>query len=275
MRTTAILCICSVLIVTVQAQVIISAGGSLPDPGAMLDISSTTRGLLCPRLTEIQRLNILLPPDGLSVYQSNNVSGNYFSMGAVWKRQITFSSTAISQGSILFAVGNEISANSGQLFWDINNSRLGIGTSSPGQKLSVHGTIEAITGGLKFPNGSVQAKASKGCLITFAANNDHASDYLRPFGDVDEEDILSTGIRTVYPVPLSGKIVAVAWRSETPGNATYTVHYGNTYSSFTLTGQNGYISGLNYNINAGENLEVYHASGTLPNRIILTFYLNE
>jgi hypothetical protein len=231
--------------------------------------------LLSPRLTENQRINILLPPDGLTVYQSDIVSGNYFSMGAIWKRQITFSTPAISQGSILFSGGNEISANCGQLFWDITNSRLGIGTSSPGQKLSANGTIETMTGGLKFPNGSVQTKTSKGCLITFAANNDHASDYLRPFGDVDEEDILSTGIRTVYPVPLSGKIVAVAWRSETPSNATYTVHYGNTYSSFTLTAQNGYISGLNYNINAGENLEVYHAFGTPPNRIILTFYLSE
>jgi hypothetical protein len=67
MRTTAILCICSVLVMTVQAQVIICADGSLPDPSAMLDISSTTRGLLGPRLTEIQRLNILLPPDGISV----------------------------------------------------------------------------------------------------------------------------------------------------------------------------------------------------------------
>ncbi len=275
MRTTAILCICSMLVVTVQAQVIICADGSLPDPSAMLDISSTTRGLLSPRLTEIQRINLALLSDGLTFYQSDNVSGNYFSMDAVWKRQITFSTPAISQGSILFAVGNEISANSGQLFWDINNSRLGIGTTSPGQKLSANGTIETMTGGLKFPNGSVQTKASKGCLITFAANNDHASDYLRPFGDVDEEDILSTGIRTVYPVPLSGKIVAVAWRSETPSTATYTFHYGNSYSSFTLTGQNGYLSGLNYNVNAGENLEVYHASGTLPNRIILTFYLNE
>ncbi|MBV5267764.1 MAG: hypothetical protein JZU67_04530, partial [Burkholderiaceae bacterium] len=208
-------------------------------------------------------------------YQSNNVSGIYFSMGANWKRQITFSTPAISQGGMFFAGGNEISANPGQLFWDIPNSRLGIGTSAPAQKLSVNGSIETMTGGLKFPNGSVQAKASKGCLITFAANNDHASDYLRPFGDVDEEDVLNTGIKTVYPVPLSGKIVAVAWRSETPSNATYTVHWGNAYSSFMLTGQNGYITGLNYNINAGENMEVYHASGTLPNRIILTFYLNE
>ncbi|MBV5267765.1 MAG: hypothetical protein JZU67_04535, partial [Burkholderiaceae bacterium] len=65
MRTTVILCICSMLVMTVQAQVIICADGSQPDPGAMLDISSTTRGLLNPRLTEDQRLSLALPPDGL------------------------------------------------------------------------------------------------------------------------------------------------------------------------------------------------------------------
>jgi hypothetical protein len=276
MKTTVILAICSFFILSVQAQVILCADGSQPDPSAMLDIKSTTGGLLSPRLTEAQRLNLVLPPSGLLVYQTNNVSGYYFSFGAIWRRFITFSTSGLTQGSMLFASGNEISENSGQLHWDNTNSRLGIGTTSPGQKLSVNGIVQATAGGLKFPDGSVQTIASKGCLITFAADNDYAGDYLRPCGDVDKEDQANTGIRTVYPIPLSGKIVAVAWRSQTASSTTtYTVHYGNTFSQLTLTGQNGYISGLNYTINAGEYMELYHASGTLPNHIILTFYLNE
>jgi hypothetical protein len=276
MKTTMILAICSLFVMCVQAQVIVCADGSQPDPSAMLDIKSTTGGLLIPRLTEVQRMNLVLPPAGLLIYQTNNVFGNYFSYGAGWKRLITFSTPSLTQGSVLFASGNEITVNSGQLFWDNTTSRLGIGTTSPGQKLSVNGTVQSTTGGLRFPDGSVQTTASKGCLITFAANNDYASDYLRPYGDVDKEDLPNTGIRTVYPVPLSGKIVAVAWRSETASSTTtYTVHYGNTFAQLVLTGQNGYVSGLNYPINAGEYMEIYHSSGTLPNHIILTFYLNE
>jgi hypothetical protein len=276
MKLTVILGICFLCILKVQAQVIICADGSSNDPSAMLDIKSTTRGLLIPRLTEVQRMSLVLPPAGLLVYQTNNVVGNYFSFGAVWKRFITYATPSLTQGGILFASGNEISANSGQLFWDNATSRLGIGTASPGQKLSVNGTVQAITGGFKFPDGSVQTSASKGCLITFAANNDYTADYLRPYGDVDKEDLPSTGIRTIYPVPLSGKIVAVAWRSETANSTTtYTVHYGNSYVPLVLSGQNGYVSGLNYTINAGEYIEMYHTSGTLPNHIILTFYLNE
>ncbi len=39
------------------------------------------------------------------------------------------------------------------------SGRVGIGTSSPGQKLSVAGTIESTSGGIKFPDGSTQTAA--------------------------------------------------------------------------------------------------------------------
>lgn len=37
--------------------------------------------------------------------------------------------------------------------------KVGIGTTSPGQKLTVSGTIESTTGGFRFPDGTVQATA--------------------------------------------------------------------------------------------------------------------
>jgi hypothetical protein len=41
-----------------------------------------------------------------------------------------------------------------------NTGEVGIGTTTPGQKLSVAGTIESTSGGIKFPDGSVQTKAA-------------------------------------------------------------------------------------------------------------------
>ncbi len=41
-----------------------------------------------------------------------------------------------------------------------STGRVGIGTSTPGQKLSVAGTIESTTGGFKFPDGTTQTTAS-------------------------------------------------------------------------------------------------------------------
>ena len=42
------------------------------------------------------------------------------------------------------------------------DGNVGIGTTSPGQKLTVAGTIESTTGGIKFPDGSTQTTAATG-----------------------------------------------------------------------------------------------------------------
>jgi trimeric autotransporter adhesin len=39
---------------------------------------------------------------------------------------------------------------------------VGIGTTTPGQKLTVTGTIESTSGGIKFPDGTIQTTASSG-----------------------------------------------------------------------------------------------------------------
>jgi hypothetical protein len=43
-----------------------------------------------------------------------------------------------------------------------SGGNVGVGTTSPAQKLSVAGVVESTSGGFKFPDGSVQTKASSG-----------------------------------------------------------------------------------------------------------------
>jgi uncharacterized protein (TIGR02145 family) len=50
------------------AQVAITEDGSLPDNSAMLDIKSSTRGLLIPRMTTEEILAIPSPPGGMQVF---------------------------------------------------------------------------------------------------------------------------------------------------------------------------------------------------------------
>jgi hypothetical protein len=66
-----------------QAQVSISTtAGATPNASAMLDVSSTTKGLLPPRMTEAQRMAIAAPATGLVVYQTDGAAGLYCNNGA-------------------------------------------------------------------------------------------------------------------------------------------------------------------------------------------------
>lgn len=52
--------------------VAVGENNATPDPSAMLDVQSVTRGMLIPRMTESQRLAIAAPANGLTVYQTQN-----------------------------------------------------------------------------------------------------------------------------------------------------------------------------------------------------------
>ncbi|MDB5202315.1 MAG: hypothetical protein JWQ27_1724 [Ferruginibacter sp.] len=62
---------CSFFLQYSKAQNIgINATGALPDTKAMLDVSSTTSGMLIPRMSSAERNAIATPPNGLEVYNT-------------------------------------------------------------------------------------------------------------------------------------------------------------------------------------------------------------
>jgi hypothetical protein len=67
---------------TTFAQV--GIGTTNPDGSAALDITSTTKGLLIPRMTTAQRDLISLPATGLMVYQTDGTTGFYYYNGSSW-----------------------------------------------------------------------------------------------------------------------------------------------------------------------------------------------
>jgi hypothetical protein len=70
---------------TVSAQVGIGVNFANVDPSAELDVSSTTKGFLVPRMTSSQRLNIVSPASGLLLYQTNAPVGFYYYSEGNWK----------------------------------------------------------------------------------------------------------------------------------------------------------------------------------------------
>jgi hypothetical protein len=64
-----------------SAQVGINTDNSVPNSSAMLDVKSTTKGLLLPRMTQAQRNAITGPANGLMIYQTDNSPGFYYNSG--------------------------------------------------------------------------------------------------------------------------------------------------------------------------------------------------
>jgi hypothetical protein len=66
---------------SIAGQVGINTSSSPPDPSSMLDIESTNKGLLVPRMTESERDNINNPSHSLLVFQIDGNTGFYFNSG--------------------------------------------------------------------------------------------------------------------------------------------------------------------------------------------------
>ena len=78
-----------------------------PDASAALDITSTTGGILVPRMTETQRDAITSAATGLMIYQTDGTPGFYYYNGISWG-EVGATSTTYSIGDIV---------NGGVVFW--------------------------------------------------------------------------------------------------------------------------------------------------------------
>lgn len=100
---------------------------------ALLDLTSTTKGFLPPRMTTAQRDAISAPAAGLTLYNTSTGTLNLYT-GSAWTALV--SGAAGSSGQIQFNSGGGLGADS-NLFWDDTNKRLGIGTASPARTLDI------------------------------------------------------------------------------------------------------------------------------------------
>ena len=59
-------------------------GTTSPDPSSLLDVVSTKKGILIPRMNKNQRDAIKNPSTGLLIYQTNSSAGFYYYDGTKW-----------------------------------------------------------------------------------------------------------------------------------------------------------------------------------------------
>src|SRR5450755_320187 len=74
----------------------VGIGTNSPNPKAALDIVSTSKGILFPRLNTQQRNAIAAPPDGLHIYNTDDHCLNYYdSTNGIWNCFCSSCQTAV------------------------------------------------------------------------------------------------------------------------------------------------------------------------------------
>ena len=59
-------------------------GTTTPNASSLLEVVSTSKGVLIPRMTQTQRNAIASPATGLLIYQTTNTPGFYYYNGTAW-----------------------------------------------------------------------------------------------------------------------------------------------------------------------------------------------
>ncbi len=119
MKKYILLLLCIILLQTqLKAQIGISATNSPPNASAMLDVSSTTKGLLPPRMTSVQRGNIPTPANGLLVFDTDTQS-YWFRQSGAWTELPKGGSTN-NYWQLNGLGGNEITNTNSGGFWSQN-----------------------------------------------------------------------------------------------------------------------------------------------------------
>lgn len=121
-----IITIITISTLSITAQVAVTPDGANADPSAMLDVKSTDKGMLVPRMSAAERDLIGSPATGLLVFVTDDANF-YFFDGAAWKQ---FSGGPDSDWVV--TGNNMVTAVSGNV---------GIGNPNPSSKLDVAGTV--------------------------------------------------------------------------------------------------------------------------------------
>ena len=119
-----------VAVMTIDKDGDVGIGTTNPDATSILDLTTTTKGVLIPRMTETQRDAISSPATGLQIFDNTNNVLNFYN-GTQWQRFTHTTTATLTNGSVIFSMGgSELDDDNANFFWNNTNKNLGIGTNN-------------------------------------------------------------------------------------------------------------------------------------------------
>ena len=199
-----------------KANAQVGIGTTTPDNSAMLEIKSSNKGILIPRLTSVQRTAISAPAKGLMVFDNDSTCFYYYD-GSAWKPLKTETSYTAGTG-IGITGGNVVNAQTTTALWNANKLQgKTISTTAPtaGQTLKWNGT--SWTPG---NDSTVSYSAGTGTTLTGTTFSAQTTSALWNANELQGTSLSSTA-------PTSGQVLKYnsttsKWEPNTDNNTTYT-----------------------------------------------------
>ena len=143
-------------------QVAINTNGATADASAMLDVSSSVKGMLVPRMTTAQKIAITTPATGLLVFDLDLNNFCYYN-GANWN---TLSSGSVSKTNLIIINNNSALTSEGGFAIKLSNKSGNLIKKGTLVSLSV---LDA--GGIVLTGQSNSSSSPVGVVYEDAANN--------------------------------------------------------------------------------------------------------
>ena len=210
-------------------NIAINATGGLPDASAMLDINSTSKGFLAPRMTTTQQNAIPVPANGLLIF---NTTDNVFKVNT---------GTTISPVWTPLATGSGIAINS---LNGLTGTTQTFATGTTGTDFGISSTGTAHTFNLPTASATNRGALSAADWTIFSGKQGAIS--LTTTGSNGAATLASNTLNVpTYTLAGLGGIALTALSATTPLN------YNNTTGAFTInqasTSINGYLSSADWN----------------------------
>ncbi len=159
----------------------VGIGTTTPATSALLDINSTSKGILIPRMNQLQRGFISSPTAGLLIYQTDGLAGFYYYDGTLWVPYakggnffLPYSGTASTLGGAEFSITHTTTFGDAAYF---NNTAGGLSltTGTGSNKLNMTGGNTGIgipAGLLDNPTlGKLVVRGSVGATVAVFDDN--------------------------------------------------------------------------------------------------------